>query len=125
MKTSSIYSLIIFLFLAFSLSSCGLNLGFLSDKNRTVTQVELNRKNFRVIDRVSGTSSATYYFGVGGMKNQALLDIAMTDLLSKANLNGGAKALVNQTVDVHKGGFPFIYSKISVKITANVIEFTD
>jgi hypothetical protein len=125
MKTYSIKSFIIICSLAFSLSSCGLNMGFLSDKNRTVTHVELNKGNYKVIDRVSGTSSATYYLGVGGMKNQALLDIAMTDLLSKANLTGGSKALVNQTVDVHKGGVPFIYSKITVKITAHVIEFTD
>lgn len=124
MKTYSIKFLIIF-FLGFSLSSCGLNMGFLSDKNRTVTHVELNEANYKVIDRVSGTSSATYILGVGGMKNQALLDIAMTDLLSKASLNGGSKALVNQTMDVHKGGVPFIYSKITVKITAHVIEFTD
>jgi hypothetical protein len=125
MKTSSIQSFFVFLVFAFLLSSCGLNLGFLSDKNRTVTQVQLNRGNFKVIDRVSGTSSATYYFGVGGMKNQALLDLAMTDLLKKTDLTEKPRALVNQTVDVHKGGFLFIYSKITVKITAHVIEFTD
>ena len=59
------------------------------------------------------------------MKNQDLLEQAMTDLLSKANLEGGPRALVNQLVDVHVGGFPLIYTKITVKISAHVIEFTD
>jgi hypothetical protein len=82
-------------------TSCGSNLGFLSDKNRTVTNIELGSKNFTVLGRVSGTSSATYYLGFGGMKNQDLLELAMKDLLSKANLEGGPRALANQIVDVH------------------------
>jgi hypothetical protein len=107
------------------LNSCGLNMGFLTDKVRTSTHVDLSKKNFKVLDRVSGTSSATYVLGFGGMKNKDLTDMAMNDLLSKANLNGGAKALANTTVDVHKGGLPFLYSKITVKISAHVIEFTE
>jgi hypothetical protein len=106
-------------------TSCGSNLGFLSDKNRTVTNIELGSKNFTVLGRVSGTSSATYYLGFGGMKNQDLLELAMKDLLSKANLEGGPRALANQIVDVHVGGFPLLYAKITVKISAHVIEFTD
>jgi len=106
-------------------TSCGSNLGFLSDKPRSMTNVELGSKNFTVLSRVSGTSSATYYLGFGGMKNQDLLEQAMTDLLSKANLEGGPRALVNQLVDVHVGGFPLIYTKITVKISAHVIEFTE
>lgn len=108
-----------------SLNSCGLNMGFLTDKTRTVTHVELTKKNFKVLDRVSGTSSATYILGFGGMKNKDLTEMAMTDLLSKANLTGGAKALVNTSIDVHKGGLPFLYSKITVKISAHVVEFTE
>lgn len=106
-------------------SGCGSNLGFLSDRARTITEVELGSKNFKVISRVSGTASATYYLGFGGMKNQDLLEMAMTDLLSKAELEGTSRALVNQLVDVHVGGFPLIYSKITVKISAHVIEFTE
>jgi hypothetical protein len=107
------------------LTGCGSNLGFLSDKDRTVTNIELGSKNFTVLSRVSGTSSATYYLGFGGMKNKDLLEMAMTDLLSKANLEGGPRALANQLVDVHVGGFPLIYTKITVKISAHVIEFID
>jgi hypothetical protein len=124
MKTKS-FTLGILLACVVLLNSCGLNMGFLTDKTRSITHVELTKKNFKVLDRVSGTSSATYILGFGGMKNKDLTEMAMTDLLSKANLNGGAKALANTTIDVHKGGLPLFYSKITVKISAHVIEFTE
>jgi len=125
MKIKSISSILANIVFAFTLSSCGSNLGFLSDKTRNTTNVELSQNNFKVINRVNGTSSATYYLGFGGMKHQDLLEMAMTDLLSKANLDGGARALANQIVDVHVGGFPLLYTKITVKISAHVIEFTN
>jgi hypothetical protein len=124
MKTKS-FTLVILLACVVLFNSCGLNMGFLTDKTRSITHVELTKKNFKVLDRVSGTSSATYILGFGGMKNKDLTEMAMTDLLSKANLNGGAKALANTTIDVHKGGLPLFYSKITVKISAHVIEFTE
>ena len=125
MKTKYVPAVLAVIILAVTLTSCGSNLGFLSDKTRNLTNVELSQKNFKVIKRVSGTSSATYYLGFGGMKNQDLLEMAMTDLLSKADLDGGPRVLANQIVDVHVGGFPFLYAKITVKISAHVIEFTE
>lgn len=125
MKTKSFALGVVLISCTLFLNSCGINMGFLTDKTRTITHVELSKKNFKVLDRVSGTSSATYVLGFGGMKNKDLTDMAMNDLLSKANLNGGAKALANTTVDVHKGGLPFFYSKITVKISAHVVEFTE
>jgi len=125
MKPTKIILGIALLASTFLLNSCGINLGLLTDKTRTITNVELNKKNFKVLDRVSGTSSATYVFFVGGMKNKALIDMATNDMLSKANLTGGAKALTNTTLDVHKGGLPFIYQKITVTVSATVIEFTE
>ncbi len=125
MKLSNITLSIALLASTILLNSCGINLGLLTDKTRTITNVELNKKNFKVLDRVSGTSSATYVLFIGGMKNKALLDMATNDMLSKANLSGGAKALTNTTLDVHKGGIPLFYQKITVTVSATVIEFTE
>jgi hypothetical protein len=106
------------------LTSCGINLALFNCKSPTITTVNLESNNYKVIGRVSGTSTMTYYLGVGGMKNTQIVENATNDMLAKANLNEGSRALVNQVVDIHKGGIPFFYSKITVTVSANVIEFT-
>ncbi len=111
--------------LAISLTSCGINMALFTDKNSNVTHVELSKKNFKVLERVTGKSSATYYLSVGGMKNKDLINMATADMVAKANLTGTSKALINTTTDVHKGGVCFLYSKITVTVSAQVIEFTE
>src|SRR3954467_10784020 len=108
--------------LAFSLNSCGINMALFTNKNSNVTHVELSKKNFKVLERVTGTSSATYYFNVGGMKNKDLINMATADMVAKANLTGTSKALINTTIDIHKGGICMLYNKITVTVSAQVIE---
>jgi len=121
-KTTIIIALCI---LAVSLNSCGINMALFTNKNSNVTHVELSKKNFKVLERVTGTASATYYFNVGGMKNKDLINMATADMEAKANLTGTSKALINTTIDVHKGGICMLYNKITVTVSAQVIEFTE
>ncbi|MDB5272560.1 MAG: hypothetical protein JWO58_927 [Chitinophagaceae bacterium] len=111
--------------LAFALNSCGINMALFTHKNGSVTQVQLAKKNFKVLERVTGSATATYYLGVGGMKNRDLINIATLEMEKKANLTGTSKALINITTDVHKGGVPLFYNKITVTVSAQVIEFTE
>ncbi len=124
MKTLVNKTTILIMVLTLVLSSCGINLALFNCKAPTTTTVHLESNNYKVIGRVSGTSSMTYYFGIGGMQNTQIVEKATNEMLSKANLNEGSRALVNQVVDIHKGGVPFFYSKITVTVSANVIEFT-
>lgn len=111
--------------LVVSLTSCGINMALFTNKNSNVTHVDLTKKNFKVLERVTGTASATYYFNVGGMKNKDLINMATADMVTKANMTGTSKALINTTTDVHKGGVCFLYNKITVTVSAQVIEFTE
>jgi hypothetical protein len=113
------------LILAISLNSCGINMALFTNKNSTITYVELSKKNFKVLGRVTGTATATYYLGFGGMKNKDLINMATADMVAKANLTGTSKALINTTTDIHKGGLPFLYHQITVTVSAQVIEFTE
>ena len=114
-------SLSIILLLLFT--GCGFNHAVMENYNSNLTNVELSSKNFIVLDRITGESTATYIFGIGGKSHKALLQDAMTKLYNNANLNGGAKALVNVTYETHTSTV-IIYSKKTLTASGNVIEFT-
>ena len=59
-----------------------------SNQNTNQTSVELNRKNFKVVDLVSGRASATYIFGIGGMSKKALMESSKLKMYEKYNLVG-------------------------------------
>lgn len=44
--------------------------------NNTGTEVQLNKKNHKVIKRVSGEANATYIFRIGGLSNKHLIEQA-------------------------------------------------
>ncbi len=104
-------------------SGCGFNHATIENYNTNLTNVELSNKNFIILDRISGESTATYIFGIGGKSHKALLQEAMAQLYNNANLNGSAKALVNVAYESHTTTI-IIYSKKTLTASANVIEFT-
>ena len=110
---------------AFLFQGCGIHSTLVGNLNGNMTNVELTRKNFTVLERISGTSTATCIMGIGGLSNKALIEKAKADMLSRHNLTGGSKAIVNLTVEEHVSMVLFFYVKRTVTVSAHLIEFTD
>ena len=120
LKQLSFCAIIILLF-----SSCGLHTTHVGNFNGNMTNVELSKKNFQVVERVSGKSSATYIFGIGGLSNKALVEKAKSKMLQNAEIVGGSKAIVNLTTESHLSNiFPF-YFRRTVTISGHIVEFTE
>ena len=116
------------LFLALSvsiaLSSCGGSASVMGNTNVSQTNIELSKKNFNILSKVSGTSTNTYIMGIGGASNRALLEKAKNNMMTNANLSG-SKAIINITYDKHYNGFVPFYSKVTVTASAYIVEFTE
>lgn len=110
--------------LAITFTSCGYNVANVINANTNSTDVELSSNNFKVVDRVAGSSDVTYILGIGGMSAQQLHDNAYSDMVKKANLTGNSRALANVLTEWHLGGFFPIFYTLTVSVSANVVEFT-
>ena len=105
-------------------SSCGVNHAVIVNQNQNSTQVHLGNNNYNVIQRVSGSAEVEYVLIFGGMNRQRLYESAYADMVAKANLTPGSKALVNVGTEEHVGGFPPFYYIRTITVSAHVIEFT-
>ena len=107
------------------LSSCGVNSGIMNQYsvNGANTNVVLQKKNFKVIENVSGDATDTYWFFIGGFK-QTLVAKAKQNMIEKAKLEGTSKAIINVTLEEHNK-LMFIYIKRTVIVHGTVIEFTE
>ena len=106
-------------------SSCGFHTAYVSNVNNNSTNVELSKKNFKVVERVTGQSSATYILGIGGLANKALINKAEFSMLEKSNLIGASKAITSLTIESHNAIFyPFFFRK-TITVSGYVIEFTE
>ncbi|MDE5575168.1 MAG: hypothetical protein K2I87_05595 [Bacteroidales bacterium] len=106
------------------LTSCGASYFHTWNQNNTRTSIELSQKNFKVIKCVSGFSSATYVFGIGGLSREATRGNAVEDMFKSANLTE-AQTIVDIYVKQHISTVLGIYRKVSYSATGVVIEFTD
>lgn len=106
------------------MSSCGIQHAFVLNTTGNVTNVELSKKNFKVAGKVSGSSTAKYIFGIGGISKKALIENAKSEMLLNANLEGAAKAVVNVTIE-EDFTFYLVYIKRTVKVSGHIIEFTE
>lgn len=88
------------------------------------TNVVLNQKNYKVIGNVSGESKQCYVFGIGGLSKKSLRESAMSDMLQKADLKGGARAIINANVH-YKYQFYLLWGKRKAIATGTIIEFTE
>ena len=112
---------------SFLLSSCiGLhNSGLTGNSKVYETRVELNKKNFKVIGRVKGESQATYILGFGGILRNALVEEARSDMFSKADIIGGARAIINETVETKLTSYFGLVLEKKIIVSASIIEFTE
>jgi hypothetical protein len=84
----------------------------------------LAKKNFKVVDQVTGDARATYVLGIGGLSKKGLVTAAKTDMYNKVNFIGSSKAIVNETVEIKHSFFPF-FRTYRVFASGYVIEFTE
>lgn len=106
------------------LNSCGLNQAFVLNHNQNSTQVQLSEANFRNVGKVMGTDSVTYILGFGGLKKKRMYQRAYSNMLDKAELSSGARAVVNVVTEEHVGGVLPIFVRRTITVSGQVIEFT-
>lgn len=105
---------------AFFFSSCAVHNGITTNR----TEVVLSKKNFKVIASVQGEATATYVVGIGGLAKKALISKARTKMLAQSDIVGGAKAIVNETIEVKFSFFP-IFRRYKVVVSGHIVEFTE
>ena len=103
-------------------SSCAFHNGLTRNYNGHNTEVRLQESNFKVVQYVEGYSTTTHVFGIGGLTKRALVAEARKDMLSKADLIGSSKAVINETVELKHSFFPFV-GKTKVSTSAYIVEF--
>ena len=112
------------LMLIIGLGSCGVNRAWVFNQNQNATQVTLERKNFEVLEQVSGSAEVEYVLIFGGMKKKQLYDKAYAEMIKSAELKG-SRALTNILTEEHVGGVPPFWYTRTVTVSANLIEFTE
>jgi len=101
-------TIVILIGFAFILSSCAINSGLTTNLNNLTTEVVLSKKNFKVIDIVQGKSQAMHIFGIGGLSKSAMIAEAKADMVSKANIIGSSRAIINETTEIQYSYFPIV-----------------
>jgi hypothetical protein len=89
------------IFAPFLFASCGIHSAMLTNVNSNITNVELSRNNFKVVEKVSGNSTATYFMGIGGLTNKALVENAKAKMVENVQFDGSSRALINLVTETH------------------------
>ena len=105
-------------------TSCGVSNAFVLNQNQNSTQVHLSTNNYQVVEKVRGSADVTYVLIFGGKNKKQLYANAYAQMMEQANLSSGSRALVNMVTEEHIGGVPPFYSKRTITVSAQVIEFT-
>ena len=121
MKRTIIFSLVIIIS---SLTSCGVGTALIVNQNQNMTQVHLGSNNYKVVGNATGTFEVEYIMLIGGLNKAQIYQKAYSDMVSKANLESGSRALINIVTEEHVGGVPPFYVKRRITVSANVVEFT-
>jgi hypothetical protein len=114
----------LFILSLFALSSCVVHHHKFTNIAGHNTEVVLSKKNYRVLERVSGESETFYLLGILGGYKESLIEEARQDMMQKANLTGGAKALAYETVSERYTN-AIIGIKVKVIVSAYVVEFSE
>ena len=87
------------------------------------TKVVLAEDNYTIVKEVEGEWSATYVFGIGGLKKKALETNAIGEMYKNAHLTGNQQIInITTTQSVEAWAFG-IYAKYKVVARGYVIEF--
>ena len=105
------------------LCSCSAHLYNTNNHNISETQVVLDKANFTVIGTVSGSASAGYLIGIGGLSKKSLKGNAVAKMYENANLTG-SQAIINVTFKQRVSSI-LIYSEIEYTASGTIVEFFD
>ena len=110
--------------IAAAISSCGTNYAVTGNYNLNNTQVQLAGNNFHVVDNLVGSASVSYVLLIGGLSERQLYQNAYADMMKKADMKTGSRAIANVTTEEHIGGvMPFYFTR-TITVSSNLIEFT-
>lgn len=104
--------------------SCGTGTALIVNQNLNTTHVHLGSGNYKIVGHATGTCEVEYILLIGGLNQRQIYQNAYSDMVSKANLGSGSRALINVVTEEHIGGVPPFYFKRTITVSANVIEFT-
>ena len=88
------------------------------------TKVILKESNYKIVKEVEGEWSATYVFGIGGLKKKALETNAISEMYKNAKLTGNQQ-IINITTTQSVQSWVGIYTKRKVVAHGYVIEFEE
>lgn len=87
------------------------------------TQVVLSEANFVTVGRVSGTVTARYIFGMGGLMRKGLAGDAVNKMYDEADLKG-SQIIVDKHIEFKTNNFiPGVWGSIKATATGTIIEF--
>lgn len=121
-KNSCTRVILLSAFLLLMVSGCTIHDGNI--RHAVVTNIELSGNNFKVLDSVTGKASADYIVGIGP-DEQNLFEQARKNMIGNANIIGSSKAIINLTTDVKYKSVLLIWTRKTVYISGDVIEFTE
>lgn len=99
-------------------SSCAFHGGYMANS------ASLGRANFSYVHRhATGSATASYVFGFGGLAKNALIDEAKQNMLQSTPLADN-QALANITVNM-KGSYFYVYNTVTCTVTADIVEFNN
>ena len=105
-------------------SSCGITEQATQNVNELQTQVVLTEANYKVIGTATAELTQTYVFGFGGISKKALGQSAMSAMMKNADLQGGARAIINANVEYDVVTYLGVFTKVTATATGTIIEFT-
>ena len=108
----------------FIFSGCAFHQSLTANLNNHTTEVVLSKNNFEVVKRVQGESKALYVLGIGGLSEEAMVAKARANMMSKADMVGSSKAIINETFEIKHSFFPLI-RQYKVTVSGHVVKFTD
>jgi hypothetical protein len=94
-----------------------------------LNSVALSSPNFTYVKRnIQGTSTATYFLGIGGLKRQTLVEEAKQDMLftETGSVLSENQALANVTINFKTTYLVFgLYVKVTCTVGADVVQFIE
>ena len=89
------------------------------------TQVVLSEANFVTLKRASGTITARYIFGIGGLMKNGLAGEATNKMYENAGLSG-SQIIIDKHIEFKTNNIiPGIWGSIKATSTGTVIEFKE
>lgn len=86
------------------------------------TKVLLSEANYTIVGEATGEWTATYVFGIGGLKKSTLKTNALSEMYKNAQLKGNQQ-IINITTTTSVESWIGIYTKQRVVAHGYIIEF--